>query len=175
MATWLTRCSCSPTRNSPPPDKNDPKVRVYEAGRIHDAGEILLGDGETLYLEGGAVVRGEVRARNARNVAVRGAGILDAGPANAKSTCSCCASAATPWSRTSSCSIRSAGRCTSAPRENVRLSNTRVVGWRANSDGLDIEYSGKVRVDGCFWRTNDDCIAVKAIYPPGVKASRSRK
>ena len=53
--------------------------------------------------------------------------------------------------------------------ENVRVSNTRVIGWRANSDGLDIEHSGKVRVDGCFWRTNDDCIAIKAIYPPGVQ------
>ncbi|HSP41844.1 MAG TPA: glycosyl hydrolase family 28 protein, partial [Luteolibacter sp.] len=53
--------------------------------------------------------------------------------------------------------------------ENIQVSNTRVIGWRANSDGLDIEHSSKVRVDGCFWRTNDDCIAIKAIYPPGVQ------
>jgi hypothetical protein len=51
----------------------------------------------------------------------------------------------------------------------VRLRNTRVIGWRANSDGLDIEYSRGVNADGCFWRTNDDCIAIKAIYPPGVE------
>jgi hypothetical protein len=53
--------------------------------------------------------------------------------------------------------------------ENIRVSNTRVIGWRANSDGLDIEHSSKVRVNGCFWRTNDDCIAIKAIYPPGTQ------
>lgn len=152
-----------------PPDKNDPKVRYFEAGKIHEAGEIHLGDGETLYLEGGAVVRGEIRARNARNVAIRGAGILDAGQRKHKINMLVlreCRDAVIEnlilldpfgWSMHLSGS------------ENIRLSNTRVIGWRANSDGLDIEHSSKVRVDGCFWRTNDDCIAIKAIYPPGLK------
>jgi hypothetical protein len=151
-----------------PPDKNDPKVKFYEAGRIHDAGEILLADGETLYLEGGAVVRGVVRARNAKNVAVRGPGILDASQRKHKTNMLVlreCRDAVLEnfilldplgWSIHVSAS------------ENVRLSNTKVIGWRANSDGLDIEHSSKVKVDGCFWRSNDDCIAIKAIYPPGV-------
>lgn len=151
------------------PDKNDPKVKFFEAGKIHDAGEIFLRDDETLYLEGGAVVRGEVRVRNARNVAVRGAGILDAGQRKHKINMLVlreCRDAVIeniilldPFGWTMHLSA-----C-----ENVRLSNTRVVGWRANSDGLDIEHSSKVRVDGCFWRTEDDCIAIKAVYPPGVK------
>ncbi len=150
------------------PDRSDPKVRFFEAGRIHDAGEILLGDGETLYLEGGAVVRGVVRARNATHVSIRGAGILDS---------------STRTHKTNKLVLR---ECRDAVIENtilldplgwtmhlsacerVRVSNTRVIGWRANSDGLDIEYSKHVRVDGCFWRTADDCIAIKAIYPPGV-------
>ena len=151
------------------PDRSDPKVRFFEAGRIHDAGEILLGDGETLYLEGGAVVRGVVRARNASNVSICGAGILDS---------------STRTRKTNKLVLR---ECRDAVIENiilldplgwtmhlsacerVRVSNARVIGWRANSDGLDIEYSKNIRVDGCFWRTADDCIAIKAIYPPGVK------
>jgi len=60
------------------PSQSDPKVKYFEAGKIHEVGEIILKDDETLYIEGGAVVRGVVCARNARNVAVRGAGILDA-------------------------------------------------------------------------------------------------
>jgi hypothetical protein len=150
------------------PDRNDPKVRYFEGGRIHDAGEILLADGETLYLEGGAVVRGVVRARNAKNVAVRGPGILDASQRKHKTNMLVlreCRDALLEnfilldplgWS------IHLSGS------ENIQLTNTKVIGWRANSDGLDIEYSSKVRVNGCFWRSNDDCIAVKAIYPPGV-------
>lgn len=150
------------------PDRNDPKVKYFEGGRIHDAGEILLGDGETLYLEGGAVVRGVVRARNAKNVAVRGPGILDASQRKYKINMLVlreCRDALLEnfilldplgWS------IHLSGS------ENIQLTNTKVIGWRANSDGLDIEYSKKVRVNGCFWRSNDDCIAIKAIYPPGV-------
>jgi hypothetical protein len=151
-----------------PPDRNDPKVKFYEGGKIHDVGEILLADGETLYLEGGAVVRAVVRARNAKNVAVRGPGILDASQRKHKTNMLVlreCRDAVLEnfilldplgWSIHLSAS------------ENIRLSNTKVVGWRANSDGLDIEHSSKVRVDGCFWRSNDDCIAIKAIYPPGT-------
>ena len=153
----------------PEPDRNDPKVKYFEAGRIHEAGEILLKDGESLYLAGGAVVRGVVRALGARHVSVRGPGILDGG------------------SRKRKINMLVLRECRDASLENfilldpfgwsihlsgsqqVRLYNTRVVGWRANSDGLDIEYSKNVKADGCFWRTNDDCIAVKAIYPPGTK------
>jgi hypothetical protein len=152
-----------------PPDRADPKVKFFEAGKIHEAGEIILKDGETLYLEGGAVVHGLVRAKNASHVKVCGPGILDAGPRKRKINMLVlreCRDAVLEdfiildplgWTMHLSGS------------ENVRLSNTRVIGWRANSDGLDIEYSKKVRIDGCFWRTNDDCIAVKALYPPGVQ------
>jgi hypothetical protein len=153
----------------PPPDRDDPKVRYFAGGKIHDVGEILLGDGETLYLEGGAIVRAVVRARNGANVRIGGAGILDAG------------------TRQHKINMLVMRECRQSVLENIILldplgwtihlsgsedidvRNVRVIGWRANSDGLDIEYSRNVRVDGCFWRTNDDCIAVKAIYPPGVQ------
>jgi len=153
----------------PIPDRGDPKVRFFEAGKIHEAGEILLETGETLFLEGGAVVRGVVRSIGSRKVSVRGAGILDSGTRNHKINKLVlreCREAVIEniilldplgWTmHLSAC-------------EDVRVSNTRVIGWRANSDGLDIEHSSKVKVDGCFWRTNDDCIAIKAIYPPGTR------
>lgn len=152
-----------------PPSKNDPNVKYFEAGKIHNAGQILLKSGQTLYLEGGAVVNGVVRARGAEGVSIRGAGILNAGERKHKINMLVlreCRKAVLEniivldplgWT------IHLSGS------EDVRLSNTRVIGWRANSDGLDIEYSKNVRADGCFWRTNDDCVAIKALYPPGVE------
>jgi len=152
-----------------PPDRSDPKVRYFEAGKIHEPGEILLGDGETLYLEGGAIVRAVVRVRNGSNIRIGGAGILDAG---------------TRTHKTNMLVIRECRATTLenlilldplgwtihlSASEDIDVRNVRVIGWRANSDGLDIEYSSRVRVRNCFWRTNDDCIAVKAIYPPGVQ------
>ena len=61
------------------PDPADPLVHYYRAGQVYDAGEITLRDGETLYIEGGAVVRGSVRAQAATNIRLRGRGILDGG------------------------------------------------------------------------------------------------
>lgn len=155
-------------RDIPTPDRTNPKVRFFEAGKIHNPGEILLEDGESLFIEGGAVVRADVRALAKRKVSIAGAGILDAG------------------SRRNKINMLVLRECKDSliedvilldplgwtmhvsGSENIRISNTRVIGWRANSDGLDIEHSSHVTVDGCFWRTNDDCIAIKAIYPPGV-------
>lgn len=58
-----------------PPRRDDPKVRFLEAGRIHDLGQITLNSGETLYLEGGAVLRGRVFASQAEHITIRGHGI----------------------------------------------------------------------------------------------------
>ncbi|MCU0980271.1 MAG: glycosyl hydrolase family 28 protein, partial [Pirellulaceae bacterium] len=38
----------------------------------------------------------------------------------------------------------------------------KVFSWRDNDDGLDICSSRNVTVDRCFFRTKDDCIAIKA-------------
>ena len=152
-----------------PPSKDDPKVKYFEAGKIHQVGEIFLKSGETLYAETGAIVNGEIRAVGANNVAIRGGGIINAGYRNRKINMLVlreCQNAVIEdiilldslgWT------VHLSGS------QDINISNIRVIGWRANSDGLDIEYSRRVRADRCFWRTNDDCIAVKAIYPPGEK------
>lgn len=150
------------------PSKSDPKVKYFEAGKIHNAGEIILNDNETLYIEGGAIVRGVVRARNARNVAVRGAGIIDGSTRKHKINmlvfreCKNVVLENVFILDSYGWTVHLSGS------ENIQLSNTRVLAWRENCDGLDIEYCKNVRADGCFWQTTDDCVAVKAIYPPGV-------
>lgn len=151
-----------------PPDKEDPKVHYFEAGKVHEAGELFLQDGETLYLEGGAVVHGLVRAVGAHNVSVRGAGILDATPREHKINmlvfreCTNVSLENFILLNPRGWSIHLSGS------EDINMSNVRVIGWRANSDGLDIEYCRNIHVTKCFWRTKDDCIAVKALYPPGI-------
>lgn len=151
------------------PAKNAPKVRYFEAGKTHEAGEIVLGDGETLYMEGGAVVHGTIRALDGSNISIRGPGILDCRPRKKK---------------TNTLVVRNCARVTLSDfllidshgwsihlsgSDGVRMSNVRVLGWRANCDGTDIEYSKNVSISDCFWRNSDDCIAVKALFPPRVK------
>ena len=151
------------------PAKNAPKVRYFEAGKTHEAGEIVLGDDETLYMEGGAVIHGTIRALDGSNISIRGPGILDCRP-RMKKTNTLVVRTCTRVTLSDFLLIDSFGWSIHlSGSDGVRMSNVRVLGWRANCDGTDIEYSKNVSISDCFWRTSDDCIAIKALFPPRVK------
>ncbi|MGC8640330.1 MAG: glycosyl hydrolase family 28 protein, partial [Isosphaeraceae bacterium] len=59
-----------------PPKQGDPNV-VYFGPGIHKPERISLKTGQTLYLAGGAVVKGAVIARKADHIRICGRGILD--------------------------------------------------------------------------------------------------
>jgi hypothetical protein len=152
-----------------PPRRDAPGVRFFEGGKIHEVGELLVASDETIYLEGGAVVRGTVRARNAGNIRICGPGILDASTRQHKINHLVVRECENVLLQDFLILDPLGWTIHLSASKGVRLENTHVIGWRANSDGLDIEYSRDVTATGCFWRTNDDCIAVKAIYPSGVQ------
>ncbi len=144
------------------PDPSDPKVRYFAAG-VHEAGPIRLGDGETLYLEGGAVVRGTVFAQGV-GIRVAGPGLLDGDGLEYQSVQMLVFDGCrdlrvedllvvgTPsW-------MLVLGACERAVVENVKL-----IGWVVCSDGIDIVGSRDVVVRNCFLRNNDDCVAIKAV------------
>jgi hypothetical protein len=59
------------------PDRKDPNVIWFEAGRVHDIGEkFTIKSGQTVYIPGGAYVKGTITADGASRIAVRGRGIL---------------------------------------------------------------------------------------------------
>ncbi|MBQ5972864.1 MAG: hypothetical protein IJL69_01575, partial [Oscillospiraceae bacterium] len=59
---------------APRPDPADPGL-IYFGPGIHDAGEIELKSGQTLFLDEGAVVYARVVARDAENICIAGRGI----------------------------------------------------------------------------------------------------
>lgn len=145
------------------PQPGSPGVRRLAGGKVHEAGEITLKDGETLYLEPGAVVRGVVRAKGARNIRIQGRGIFDARERTTKAkfmSFEDCAGVTL-----SDVIVLGSYGWTLVPThcQDVRLDNVKVFSWRDNDDGLDICASRRVVVDRCFFRTKDDCIAVKAL------------
>jgi hypothetical protein len=145
-----------------PPKQGDKNVRYFEAGRIHQAGEIKLGSWETIYIAGGAIVRGRIRAEGAENARVIGRGILDGSSRDYK----------TQMVRLSGCSdiemngiiVFNSYGWTLVPvkSDNVSFSNVKVIGWRDNDDGVDVVGCTNLSIESCFLRTKDDCIAVKA-------------
>jgi len=158
-----------PLRNNIP-DKNDPKVHYFEAGKIHEAGEIRLHDNETLYMEPGAIVRATVRADNARNIKILGGGILDQSARRKQKTHTVMLTECQNI-LVQDVHIHDPFGWTLHPRgcDDVVIDNHKQTGWRANSDGIDIEACHRVVVRNSFLRNADDCIAVKSKDPGVVK------
>ena len=151
----------NPLENDPP-KAGDSNVLYFEGGKIHEAGEIKVGSGQTVYIAGGAIVRGRIRAEGAENARVIGRGILDGSHRDYK----------TQMVKLSGCSdielngitVLNSYGWTLVPvkSDNVRIANVKVIGWRDNDDGVDIVGCRNLTIASCFLRTKDDCIAVKA-------------
>ena len=57
------------------PDPNAEGVRYYKAGKVYKE-DITLNSGETLWIEGGAIVNGRIRTLNTENVTIGGCGYV---------------------------------------------------------------------------------------------------
>ena len=171
-----------PEETAPRPD--DPNV-VYFGPGIHEIGHLEIGSGKTLYLAGGAVVRGVIRTdesyRSSRpvtgkqerrsygptvqlhgtGITLRGRGILD-GTACPHHTRNLLAVDGSDI-RIEGIVLRDSSTWNLPIRRSDRVvvQNVKVLGYRANSDGIDICNSRNVTVERCFLRTWDDLIVVK--------------
>ena len=146
-------------KNAPKPDA--PNVRYFAPGKIYDVGTLTLKSNETLYIAGGAIVRGTIEATDAQNISIRGRGILDA-------------------SRLDNGRLVRLWRCQTIDIEGITIVNSpgwtivlldcdnvtirhhQQVCWRNGSDGIDLVGTSHVRIRDCFLRNNDDNIVVKS-------------
>ena len=152
---------------APAPPRDDSHT-IYFGPGVHEVGSLKVGDNKVVYLAPGAVVkgtaggRGPVFALEGNNIVLRGRGILDGGlcPTHSRNLLLVRGKDITIEgivlrdSSTWNMPIRRS--------ERVTVRNVKVLGYRANSDGIDICNSRDVRVEGCFLRTLDDLIVVKA-------------
>ncbi|MCU0728350.1 MAG: glycosyl hydrolase family 28 protein [Planctomycetes bacterium] len=162
------------------PDPRDPSVWWFGPG-IHDVERLVAGDGRTIYVAGGAVLRCGVGPaeestvsvysglRNyapsielrGRGVTLRGRGIVDGSrcPTHAR----CLLAAEGRDLAIDGVILRDASHWTLPIRrsDHVTVRNVKFLGHRANSDGIDVVNSRDVTVEGCFLRTLDDLVVVK--------------
>lgn len=149
------------------PRTDDPKV-IYFGPGIHEVRQtISIGNDQTLYLADGAILRaigpgGPVVALTGHRAALRGRGIIDGTgtPIHARSLVYIQGREIT----LEGVILRDCGHWNVPIRrsDQVRVSNLKVFGCRANSDGIDICNSRDVTVEGCFLRTLDDLVVVKS-------------
>ena len=146
------------------PRESGGKVRVFGPG-WHDAGRIELSDGETLYLKAGAFVKGGVFAKG-DNIRICGYGVLDGtdylwrkGPVGHVVQLKECRNVTVEG-----ITVRGAYHWTIVPIgcDGVRIRNVKLCGGRVqNDDGVDPCNSRNVLIENCFFRTDDDCVAIK--------------
>ncbi|MDO4587679.1 MAG: glycosyl hydrolase family 28 protein [Planctomycetia bacterium] len=148
------------------PDPNDSQV-VYFGPGIHRPGKISLTDNQTLYLAGGAVVKGSVQA-SGKNIKICGRGMLAGeesprfnGPGRFLLDCQNCEKLVVsdiilrnPWSWTFV-----TWNCVDVLIDGVKICGSRMI----NDDALDLVNTENVIVRNCFFRTQDDSIAIKGL------------
>jgi hypothetical protein len=178
------------------PDPDDPNV-IYFGPGTHEVTSLEVGDNKTVYIAGGAVVRGIMGAdesfrvnsttglRNystptfllrGKNITFRGRGVFDQGN---------CTTHARNMLVVNGEDIKLEGvifhnsslwTIPIRQSERVHVDNIKLITHRANADGIDICASHNVTVENCFLRTLDDLIVVKAPRGTGdVKNIIARK
>ena len=147
--------------------QGDPNV-IYFGPGIHKPERIVLKAGQTLYLAGGAVVKGAILARNADHIRICGRGILDGtdwpwlkGPAGhlvgiqdstAVTIEDIIIRGSFAWTVVPM-------RCRQVTIRNIKIAGSRV----QNDDGINPCNSQDVLIEDCFVRTDDDCVALKGL------------
>jgi len=146
------------------PDKESPNVHYYEGGKVHRTGRVVLKDNDIVYIEGGAVVKGSFFLDEIKNVRIYGRGILDGDCVYEKGQ-----ERMIEINRCRNVSVEgiiiNESKHWTVPcnlTENITYRNLKIVSGNDWDDGIDIVSSKNVLVDGCFIRTKDDCIAIKA-------------
>jgi hypothetical protein len=148
---------------SNPPSKDDPNV-IYFGPGVHKAGRIPVKSNQTVYISGGAVVYGIIKAEKLENVKVAGHGIIDG-------------SIYDRWKETMipidyrNCKnssvegvifLNPAGWTINTYfSENIKIDDIKIVSARSNSDGITTQSCKNLTVTDSFVRSWDDSLVVK--------------
>jgi hypothetical protein len=149
------------------PVPGTPGVIYFEGGKVYDVGELELKGNETLYIGEGAVVYGCVTANRANNVRICGRGILDGSRWEHVN-----------WPRKQMVLVIESENITlegitvvNGPNwhivptacKDVTIKDLNIITFTGTGDGIDVVGSEKVSITNCFIRSNDDCVAIKAV------------
>ena len=151
-----------------PPAPGDPGVVTFAAGQLHEVPLLTLEEGHTLYLPGGAVLKGRIHIKGKSGLRICGHGIFDgslfdrdAGE-RARSIiidhCSNVMIEEITMVRPSSWLL------VLAACAEVTVRNLKQIGEVMCSDGIDVVGSREVLIEDCFLHNNDDCVVIKANF-----------
>lgn len=147
---------------------NVPAGVTYLGPGLYDADAIPLASNETIYLAGGAVVFGQIRAEGMDNIKIRGRGILHGEIYDRLSE----NQFTLPIQLRNSTNVLIEDIAILDPAgwaitiyfcDDVVINNVKIITARANGDGISLQSSKNVTVTGGFIRAWDDALVVKNV------------
>lgn len=127
---------------------------IYFGPGLHKIDTLFPVSGQTVYIAGGAVVRGTIHVVDASDVRIHGRGIVH------------------PQGRGEGVYVQRSKnievdgiistQCPVGGSDGVKITNVKVISSYGWGDGLNVFASSNVHYDGCFARTSDDCVTVYA-------------
>ena len=134
------------------PDKRSDNVMWFGPGvHIFESGALRIPSGTTVYVAGGAVMKGQLVIENAENVRLMGRGIVDH-----------TVKAGIQIYNSKNVYVEGlfATQCITGGSEHVTIRNVKSVSYYGWGDGMNIFASRHVLFDGVFCRNSDDCTTV---------------
>ncbi|WP_210584448.1 glycosyl hydrolase family 28 protein [Streptomyces sp. GESEQ-35] len=139
-----------------PPSADDPDVIYFGPGDHTVSGNILtVPSGKTVYLAGGAVLRAQVFFKDVEKAALKGHGMLYAGPGGVL-----CEGSKNIRVQDVIIMNPNGYAGTFGESENIHVKKARSFSSKGNGDGFDVFSSSRIVFDGCFMRNSDDCFAI---------------
>jgi len=154
-----------------PVSLNDPNLIYFASGRIYNAGIIRPKSNQTVYLAGGAVVKGTIDIQNAENVKIVGPGFLD-GPSEDKPAERKDCHSMIHIQKSRNVEIRDllvangdwSWTFHMLQSTDILVENLKMVVWFPRGvDGIDVNACKRVKILNSFIMPGDDCIAIKCM------------
>jgi hypothetical protein len=159
------------------PNEDDENVKFFKAGKTYDVGRLTFDDTDnlTVYVEGGAILKGGFNALRCKNITLRGRGIFDSSFVEGREYRQLVFEGCSHVLLEGIISIGPpAWNTVIAMCDKVYITNLKTIGWKVCSDALDIVGSKNVVAENCFLCGNDDCVAIKSVSKSNGDGSSPR-
>ncbi|HLP05619.1 MAG TPA: glycosyl hydrolase family 28 protein [Paludibacter sp.] len=135
------------------PNRKD-KNLIYFAPGVHEIkdGVLLVPSGKTVFLAGGAILKGQVKFRGVENAKLLGRGMV--------AQADMVAGVKIENSRDIEVEGIFCTQCFTGGSENVLIRNVKSISYYKWGDGMNVVSSNNVTLDGVFNRNSDDCTTV---------------
>ncbi len=137
---------------------------IFAAGKKYDLGIFYIQSGQTVLIEGGAILEGSFVLENIQDATIIGHGIVDNRNLSRRDGYYGLVAVNSKKFSINNLHVIGNPRWTTAyfACDEFTINDIRIIGWRPSDDGIDIVGCQDVHIDQSFIRSKDDCIVIKA-------------